>query len=327
MKFFKKGSILISVLLLITSVGGCSEKEVPSSVSVDSPKTINISYVKAPLNVPSIIEKNKELFENEFLNDDIEINYPEITSGAKMTEAVAAGSLDFCNAIGATSVILAAANGVDIKIIGVYSRAPKAFSIMAKDPSIKSIKDLKGKKIVGPKGTILHQLLVGALVKEDLSLDDVEFINMGIANGVSALLSDSADAVLVAGAATDNAKENGAHIVTTGEGILDATIVIGASGKFIDTYPDIAKRYLKVHNESLEFMKKNPDETFELTSKETKLSLDQVKKMYSLYNFDPTISESDIKELGKTQEFLKENGMLTKTIDIKSLIEDLNDNK
>lgn len=324
MNFLKKGSILLSVLLLFTSVIGCSRKDVNSSGVVDSLKTINISYVKSPLNVPSIIEKNKQLFENEFSKDGIEIKFPEITSGAKMTEAVAAGSLDFCNAIGATSVILAAANGVDIKIIGTYSRAPKAFSIMAQDPTIKSMEDLKGKKIVGPKGTILHQLLIGALVKENLSVNDVEFINMGIPSGVSALLSGNADAVLVAGAASDNAKENGAHVVTTGEGILDATIVIGASGDFLDTYPDIAKRYLKVHNDSLKFMKENPKETFELTSTETKLSLEQVENMYSLYDFDPIISENDIKELEKTQEFLKENGMLTKTIDIKSLIVDLN---
>ncbi|WP_461205306.1 ABC transporter substrate-binding protein [Clostridium sp. DL1XJH146] len=321
MKFLRKLALLMSVLLVLGSVVGCSAKS--DEVSGDLPETINISYVKAPLNVPSIVEKNKQLFEEEFSADGIEINYPEITSGAKMTEAVAAGSLDFCNAIGATSVILGAANGVDIRIIGIYSRAPEAFCIMAKDESIKSMKDLEGKKVVGPKGTILHQLLIGALAEEDLSVDDVEFINMDIASGVSALLSGSADAVLVAGAATDNAKENGAHIVTTGEGILDATIVIGASGEFLDAHPDIAKRYLEVHNESLKFMEENQDETFQLTAEETKLTIDQVKNMYALYDFDPTISENDIKELEKTQDFLKDNGMLDNTVDIESLIQEI----
>ncbi|SHH95625.1 NrtA/SsuA/CpmA family ABC transporter substrate-binding protein [Clostridium grantii] len=323
MNFFKKSFVLLTTLLFTLSSVGCSKNQVSTSDETKLPKEINISYVKAPLNVPSIVEKNKQLFENEFSSDGIEINYPEITSGSKMTEAVAGGSLDFCNAIGATSVILAAANGVDIKIIGVYSRAPKAFTIMAKDPNIKSMKDLKGKKIVGPKGTILHQLLIGALVKEDLTIDDVEFINMDISSGVSALLSDNADAVLVAGSATDNLLENGAHVITTGEGILDATIVIAASGEFINTYPDIVKRYLKVHAESLEFMKENPEETFELTSTETELSLEQVENMYALYNFDPTISENDIKELEKTQDFLVENEMLTKTVDINSLIAEI----
>jgi len=320
MNFIKRISIIVSTIIISTSLAGCAQKQEATATKVEKPKVINISYVKSPLNVPSIIEKKKQLFESEFSKDDIKINYPEITEGSKMTEAVAAGSLQFCNAIGATSVILAAANGVNIKIIGVYSRAPKAFTIMVKDPTIKTIKDLKGKKIVGPKGTILHQLLLGALVKENLKVDDVQFSNMTIPNGVSALLSGKVDAALVAGPSVASAEENGARILTTGEGILDATIVIAADGKFLEKHPDIAKRYLAVHQKSLQFMKDNKDETYKITAGETKLTLNQVKSMYGLYDFNPKITQKDIAELTKTQDFLKENGMLTKTIDIKSLI-------
>ncbi|MCB2356437.1 ABC transporter substrate-binding protein [Clostridium estertheticum] len=194
---------------------------------------------------------------------------------------------------------------------------------MVKDPTIKTIKDLKGKKIVGPKGTILHQLLLGALVKENLKADDVQFSNMTIPNGVSALLSRKADAALVAGPSVAIAMENGTRILTTGEGILDATIVIAADEKFLDKYPDIAKIYLSIHQKSLQFMKDNKDETYKITAGETKLTLNQVKSMYSLYDFNLKITQKDISELTKTQDFLKKNGMLTKTIDIKSLIVNL----
>lgn len=324
MKILKKMSAVIAVLMIATFFNGCTSTQNSETKSQkDVPKSISISYVKAPLNVPSIVEKREKLFENEFSKDNIKINYPQITEGSKMTEAVAAGSLDFCNAIGATSVILAAANGVDIKIIGVYSRAPKAFTIMAKDPSIKSMKDLKGKKVVGPKGTILHQLLLGALEKDSLKASDVDFINMGIPDGVSALLSGNADAALVAGAAVDNAKKNGAHIVTTGEGILDATIVIGVSGKFLKKYPDIVKRYLKVHDKSLSFMENSKDKAYNYASEEVKLPLDQVKAMYNLYDFNPKVTDKDIKDLNDTKDFLMKNGMLKKDINVKSLITNL----
>ncbi|WP_298844969.1 ABC transporter substrate-binding protein [Clostridium sp.] len=323
MNFIKRISIIVSTIIVATSLAGCAQKQEVAATKVENPKVINISYVKSPLNVPSIIEKKKQLFESEFSKDDIKIKYPEITEGSKMTEAVAAGSLQFCNAIGATSVILAAANGVNIKIIGIYSRAPKAFTIMVKDSTIKTIKDLNGKKVVGPKGTILHQLLLGALVKENLKADDVQFSNMTIPNGVSALLSGKVDAALVAGPSVASAQKNGARILTTGDGILDATIVIAADGKFLEKYPDIAKKYLAVHQKSLQYMNDNKDETYKITASETKLTLPQVKSMYSLYDFNPKITQKDISELTKTQDFLKENGMLTKTIDIKSLIVNL----
>lgn len=324
MKILKKFSVLLTISMIAALFNGCGNAQNSETKSQKNvPKSISISYVKSPLNVPSIVEKREKLFENEFSKDNIKITYPQITEGSKMTEAVAAGSLDFCNAIGATSVILAAANGVDIKIIGVYSRAPKAFTIMAKDPSIKSMKDLKGKKVVGPKGTILHQLLLGALEKDSLKSSDVQFINMGIPDGVSALLSGSADAALVAGASVDNAKKNGAHVITTGEGILDATIVIGVSGKFLKKYPDIVKRYLKVHDKSLSFMKNSKDKAYNYTSEEVKLSLDQIKAMYDLYDFNPKITNKDIKDLNDTKDFLMKNGMLKKNIDVKSLIDNV----
>lgn len=308
-----KSLIIVIGILFIVSLS-------LSTAAAAELEEIDISYVKLPLNVPSIIEKEKQLFEKEFNPDGIEVEFPEITQGSKMTQAVAAGSLDFCNALGGTSLILAAANGVDIKMIGVYSRAPKAFTIMAKDPSIKTTADLKGKKVVGPKGTILHQLLLASLVENDLSLADLEFVNLGIARGVSALLAESADAALVAGPAVPQALANGAHIIESGEGLLDATIVIGVSGEFLEKHPAIVERYLNVHQQSLKFMEENPEETYQLVAQETGISKASVKKMYSWYDFNPEISESDIKELEKTQEFLIENDMLSNSINIENLI-------
>lgn len=310
----KKLSVLLIFILAFTiALSGCTSK-------TTSKDTVAISYVKLPLNVPSIIEKNNELFETAFGEKEVEVTFPEITQGSKMTEALAAGSLDFCNALGGTSAILAAANGVDIKIIGTYSRAPKAFTIMAKDDSINSISDLKGKKIVGPKGTILHQLLLSALVSENMTVDDVEFINMGISDGLSAMSSDSADVALVAGPAVTTAIENGNHIITTGEGFLDATIVIATSGDMIENHLDLVKTYLDVHNKSLQFMETNPDETYEMAANETGISVDAVKEMLPWYDFNPEITDNDINELIKTQDFLIENGMLENAIDINEMI-------
>ncbi len=315
----KKLSVLIVTLLMSTIMfAGCS-----SSTKTTKVDQITISYVKAPLNVPSIVEKKKNLFENEFGKDNTKIVYSDITAGPKMTEAMAAGSLDFANALGATSAILAASNGVDLKIIGIYSRAPKSFTIMAKDPSIKTAADLKGKKVVGPKGTILHQLLLAATDKGGLKTSDYSYVNMEIPAGLSAMLSGSADAALVAGPAVNQALKNGAHVVATGEGLLDATIVIAVRGDFLKNHPDLVKRYMQVHQSSLDFMKNNADETYQLTADETKMTVDEVKNMYSLYDFNPAITDKDITDLEKTQDFLIQNNLMTKKVDIKSLISEV----
>ena len=309
----KKISLILSTLILSMAIlSGCSQ-----GTKVDQ---INISYVKLPLNVPSIVERQKNMFEDEFGKDDMKIAYSDITAGPKMTEAMAAGSLDFANALGATSALLAASNGVDLKIIGVYSRAPKSFTIMSTNPDIKTAADLKGKTVVGPKGTILHQLLLAAADKEGLAAADYNYVNMDINAGVSALLAGSADAALVAGPSVIQAEKSGAHIVTTGDGYLDATIVIAVRGQFLTEHKDLVKRYLDVHNKALQFMKENQAETYQIVADETGLTVDEVKVMYEMYDFNPEITDKDLQELEKTQQFLLDNEMMTNKVDIKSLI-------
>lgn len=318
--------LLLAVAVTVTGCGGSGANS-PNSSKAAPVNNINISYVKLPLNVPSIVEKKQGLFEQEFGRDNIKINFPEITEGPKMTEALAAGSLDFCNALGGTSAILAAANGVDLKIIGIYSRAPKAFTIMARDPEIKTVADLQGKKVAGPKGTILHQLLLAALQREQLKPDAVSFINMGIPQGMAALFSGSVDAALVAGPAVSQALAQGAHVITNGEGLLDATIVIAVNGKFLQAHPDLVQRYMKVHAASLQFMKDHPDEVYQMASQETGLSIDQVKAMYPWYDFNPAITAADRTDLDKTQDFLLQNGLLAQKIDLNKYIQDMTSNK
>lgn len=309
--------MLIGIAAL--SVLGCGPKE-KAAPKVD---TVNISYVKLPLNVPSIVEKKLDLFEKEFGRDNIKVVFPEILEGPKMTEALAAGSLDFCNALGGTSAILAAANGVDLKIIGIYSRAPKAFTVMAKDPRIKSVADLKGRKIAGPKGTILHQLLLAALARENIAAADTNFVNMPIPQATTALFSGGVDAALVAGPAVPKAVENGARIIATGEGLLDATIVIAVNGAFLTKHPELVSRYMSVHRESLRYMRDHPDEVYRLAAEETGLADADVRTMYPWYDFNPAITAADRKDLEKTQDFLVHNGLLKKKIDLTKIIADL----
>lgn len=316
----KKGSMVLAVLILAVSVlGGCASGS-DTAQAPEAKEQVSISYVKLPLNVPSIVEKKEALFEKAYGEKGIEVVFSEITQGSKMTEAVAAGSLDFCNALGGTSAILAAANGVDIKVIGTYSRAPKAFTIMAGSEEILGIEDLKGKTVVGPKGTILHQLLLGALVEKGMGLEDVEFINMGIGDGLAALSSGNADAALVAGPAVTLALEAGNHVIETGEGLLDATIVIATSGDMVENYPDLVETYLQVHADSLAFMQSNPEETWAMAAEETGISVEAVKTMYPWYDFNPEITGKDVEELEKTQTFLIENGMLEQEIDLETIL-------
>ena len=316
------GALALLFLLALTGCGKTPAAPTAPPVAPVSknPTGITITYVKAPLNVPSIVEKKLGSFEKEFAKDNITVTFPEITVGSKQTEAMAAGSLDFAHCLGGTSAILAAANGVDLKIIAIYSRAPKAFVVLTKGAAIQNIADLKGKKVAGPKGTILHQLILAALAKNGMKPDDIEFISMDLPSSSAALMNGSVDAALSAGPDAVRAEKAGARILTTGEGLVEATIVTAVRGEFLQKYPELVKRFLIVHSAALSHIKTNTEEALKMTAAETGLPMEAVKQMYPWYDFDATIKPSDIQELKRTQDFLVQNGMLKKTIEIEKII-------
>ena len=316
------GTLLFAAVFFL--LAGCGKTSAPATTpaapAAAKPGAITITYVKAPLNVPSILEKKLASFDKEFAKDNIKVSYPEITVGSKQTEALAAGSLDFAHCLGGTSAILAAANGVDLKIIGMYSRAPKAFVVLVKDSAIRNVADLKGKKIAGPKGTILHQLILAALAKNGLRPDNIQFVSMDLPSSAAALMNGSVDAALSAGPDAIRAEKAGARILTNGEGLVEATIVTAVRGDFLTKQPELVKRFLTVHQAAVAHIKANPEEALQLTAAETGLPLETVRQMLPWYDFDPTIKPSDIAELKRTQDFLIQNGMLKKSIEIEKII-------
>ena len=316
------GTLLFAAVFFL--LAGCGKTSAPATTpaapAAAKPGAITITYVKAPLNVPSILEKKLASFDKEFAKDNIKVSYPEITVGSKQTEALAAGSLDFAHCLGGTSAILAAANGVDLKIIGMYSRAPKAFVVLVKGTAIQNIADLKGKKVAGPKGTILHQLILAALAKNGLRPDDIQFVSMDLPSSAAALMNGSVDAALSAGPDAIRAEKAGARILTNGEGLVEASIVTAVRGDFLTKQPELVKRFLTVHQAAVAHIKANPEEALQLTAAETGLPLETVRQMLPWYDFDPTIRPSDIAELKRTQDFLIQNGMLKKSIEIEKII-------
>ncbi|MEG2038432.1 MAG: NrtA/SsuA/CpmA family ABC transporter substrate-binding protein [Oscillospiraceae bacterium] len=324
-------AITLAAAMLITTVGcGAPKKETEKTPVAAPPATetaptftvdkIGVTYVKSPLNVPSIVEKEKGMFAESFGKYSLPVEYSNLTTGPEQTSALASGDLQFLNAVGATSVILAASNEADIKIISMYSRSPKAFMLFTGNPEIKSAADLKGKKVAGPKGTILHELLLAYLATANLTEKDIEFISMGLPDSQAALVANQVDCALLAGPGAYTMQKNGSTVLTTGEGLVDATIVVAASDKFIQANRPLVDTFLESQKSVLDYIAANHDEVVKMTAKETELPTEAVEEMMKMYDFNMDITDKDMKSLEKTEQFLFDNGMTEKRVDVQNLI-------
>ena len=318
MNFKKILACATAMMVLTGSMIGCGSAKTEDKAEQVS--EINLTYVKSPLNVPSIIQKQDDLFGKEFSKDNIAVNFHEITSGPDQTQALAAGELQFLHALGGTSALIAASNGVELEILNTYSRSPKGFMILTNDDSITSAKDLVGKKVAGPKGTVLHQVLIAALKNEGYTIDDVEFINMAIPEANTALADGSVDAALIAGPTAYQAIKSGSKVVANGEGLVDGIIVTAVSKDFADKHPDLVERFLQVEKETLKYVEENFDEAMEKVAAEVGLTVEEAKEVYEWYDFNLEITDADMQSLKDTQDFLLENGLQENEVNIEDLI-------
>ena len=306
-------AVLALILICSLSLTACGPKE--------TLKDITVTFVTSPLNVPTIVEKNHSIFAETMKEAGVEtVTYSEITSGADQTQALASGDIQFLYAVGATSVLLSAANDADIKIISMYSRSPKAFCLFSGDDSITTPEDLRGKTIAGPQGTILHELLVAYLNQGGMTLDDVSFVNTTIPDAMSAMMGGSVDCALLAGAAAYNTQAGGAHLVTNGDGLVEASICCAATKEFCDANPELVESFLKAQEEVLRFMAENEETALAEAAEFLDLDIAAVRDMYAYYDFDMTIRGSDIAAMQSTVQFMLDSGMIEESVDISSIV-------
>ena len=311
-----KLTAVLAAGVLMTSMVGCSSTTKEADLT-----DLTITHVTSPLNVPSIIQKANNVFADEFKANgkDVAINYADITSGADQTQALASGDVDVLYAVGGTSVISAAANGADIKILNMYSRSPEAFCMYSHDASIKSAEDLKGKTIVGPAGTNLHQLLIAYLEKAGMTIEDVNFVNMKIPEARAALETKDIDVALLAGPTAYQAQKDGYNLVTNGKGLTDAVIAVAVTEKFYNEHKEDLEIFKQAEANIIKYMNENHDEAMDIVAKELDLDKAAVEEMYKQYDFSLETTDADVKAFQNVADFMLKTGMIENEVKVEDL--------
>ncbi len=281
---------------------------------------LNISYVKSPFNVQMMVMKEKQLLEKRLAPKNITVRWHEIDSGAQQATAMASGDLDIGGVMNTTSVQIANAEGNPVLIIAGVARPTDVFGVVGRKNGPTTFKELKGKTVVGPKGTVLHQLLVAGLTREGMSISDVNFVQMGIPQGFAALMSGKVDAALIAAGALVNAARAGNSIIGTATGLVTPKLVMCASGAFVKKHPDLVAEVVTVQDEAYDWIFTHHEEALALGAKEQNISLEDAEKLFTWSHYTKRLNESDLKSLEEDMIFMLEQGMVRKSVDSHSFI-------
>ena len=177
---------LISLLIPAISFGKDVNKKVEDEVRIGYQKYGTLILLKA----------SGEL-EKKLAPLGVKVTWSEFPAGPQLLEGLNVGGVDF-GTTGETPPIFAQAANAKIKYIGYEPPAPRGEAIVVQsNSSIKTVADLKGKKVVLNKGSNVHYLLVKALEKAGLKYSDVETVFLAPADARAAFERGSVDAWVI----------------------------------------------------------------------------------------------------------------------------------
>jgi sulfonate transport system substrate-binding protein len=170
------------------------------------------------------------------------VKWVEFPAGPQLLEGLNVGSVDV-GFVGEAPPIFAQAAGARFYYIGHDPAAPRAEALVVpKDSTIRTVADLKGRKVALNKGSNVHYLLVRLLEKNGLQLSDITPVYLPPADARAAFESRSVDAWVIWDPFTAAAERQiGARIVADASGVAsNHQFYLGERG-FVDKNPQVIR--------------------------------------------------------------------------------------
>jgi sulfonate transport system substrate-binding protein len=224
----------------------------------DALTLVRIGYQKyGSLNVV----KTQGTFDQKLAQEGIKTQWIQFQAGPQLLEGMNVGSIDIGHS-GEAPPIFAQAAGTPFVYIGSQPPYPVGEAILVpKNSPIKTVAELKGKKIALNKGSNVHYLLVKALEKAGLKYQDIQPAFLPPADARAAFDGGKIDAwaiwdpfLTVAQAATE------ARVLTDGEGIVANREFFFATRKLAETHPEIIQALNDAIDRAAAWTKEKPAE-------------------------------------------------------------------
>lgn len=305
-------SLIISGFALSSASVHAADKGWPDEVTVGYQKYGSLIILKATG------ELEKRLNEH-----GVKVNWAEFQFGPPLLEAVNAGKVDF-GITGETPPVFAqAAAGSSIVYIAYEPASPKGEGLLVKaDSPLKSVAELKGKKVAVAKGSNSHYFLIQALVKAGLTLNDITPSYLAPADARSALEQGHVDAWSVWDYFYASAEiQAGARPLTDGEGIVDNYAFYLSRRDFTDQYPEAIKGIFEEVRNTDKWVEANPVDAAKALAETTGVDAKILERAIRRSGYGPKyLTPEVITAQQKIADTLHDIGLIPKSIVVKDAV-------
>jgi NitT/TauT family transport system substrate-binding protein len=336
-------SALTVILLFTVVLVGCGKssevketapEQGKSGPSAEQPITVTLGMLKLAGSTPFFIASEKGFFKEEGIN----VEYKWFDSSNAVNVAVASNNVNVGTAGFTADLYNMVAAGQKVSIIADKGREEKGYQLSAvvvhKDSSIKSIEDLKGKKIgLTTLGSSNHYMTGRLLEKHGMTVKDVELVPLNTTrNQMEALKGKNVDAVILnANNIVNTVKEGyGRVLVNVADEMPYQSVGTFISPKFAEN-KDAVVRFLRAYIKGARYYydavltKKdgqpvkgqNYDEVVKIAAKYTEQPEDIIKDSFPFVDPNGKLLVDDI----KTQiDWYTKEKLMNKPLDVKDIV-------
>lgn len=178
-------SRLLATLVLL----GLAGSSLTACTKPGNEAPVRVGYSAWPGWIPLKVTEDKGLFKSE----GVPVTLQWFDGYLDSINALNAGQLD-CNSQTLGDTISSIAGGAELQVVLTNDYSTGNDQIIAA-PGIKSVADLKGKRVAAEEGTVDHYLLLLGLKKAGLSANDITFVPLETGGAAAAFVAGKVDAV------------------------------------------------------------------------------------------------------------------------------------
>jgi sulfonate transport system substrate-binding protein len=310
--------------LIRWAAAGSATLALPTLRAAALPKEVRLDY--AYYSPTSLVLRRFGWLEEDLRKDAINVKWVLSAGSNRALEYLNSNSADIASSAG-LAALLSKANGNPIKTPYIFSRPEWTALVVPKDSPIKSLKDLKGRKVAATKGTDPYLFLLRALHTVGLKRSDIEHVALQHADGRTALEQGRVDAwagldPLMAASELDS-----------GARLLYRNVAFNTYGflnvreEFLTRHPEAVKRVISQYERARLWVLANQSEAAKILSEEAKVSLPvallQIKARTDLGN--PLPSSEHVKALQAASPILLDEALVKPGTDLNKIVTQLVD--
>ena len=273
--------------------------------SLESTEVISIAISNSPLSAPLIIA-----FKEGFFSDQgLKVKIVPVEAGYIGLGQLIVGDVQLATVTDVPIALNSVASS-QYAVIATMAQTYKGEQvIVTKDSAIKSVSDLRGKRIATVTGTSSHYYLYELLNKYHVPPSTVDIIHVNAGEAAQALANNNFDGLVIwEPYASEALAALGDKVMGfEREEVYRKTFNIVINRSFYDANPEASKHILRAADKAIRFIKERPKLAIGIVAKYLNQSEESIAANWELYSFRLFLDREFIDTLRKEAVWATEN--------------------